>query len=145
MNSTPPRPQVRLAAAGDAAAVQGIFERAIRSASWLAAGADADTDFKRNSSCEVVYVCTSGDGEVAGFMAFYEPGSFVHHLYVDDRFKQQGVGTALISSLDAWPDKPWRLKCVLSNQVARAFYARIGWREMETDMGSQGPYVVLRK
>ena len=145
MNPRPPRHQVRLATAQDEAAVQGIFERAIRSATWLAADADADTDFKRNSSCEVVTVCATADGQVAGFMAVYEPGSFVHHLYVDDRYKQQGVGTALISSLDAWPDKPWRLKCVLSNAAARAFYARIGWRETETNLGSQGPYVVLRK
>ncbi len=145
MNQTPAPHRVRPATPGDDAAVQGIFERAIRGAAWLPADADADTDFKRNSSCEVVTVCVTADGQVAGFMAVYEPGAFVHHLYVDKAFRQQGVGQALIGSLNAWPDKPWRLKCVLDNTVARAFYAKLGWRETETAMGSQGPYVVLRR
>jgi GNAT superfamily N-acetyltransferase len=145
MSAAPMPHQVRPARQDDDAAVQGLFERAIRGAAWLPAGADADTDFKRNSSCEVVTVCVAADGRLAGFMAVYEPGAFVHHLYVDEGFKQQGVGRALIASLDAWPDKPWRLKCVLGNSAARAFYARMGWRETEIAMGSQGQYVVLRR
>lgn len=137
---------VRLAEVHDDDAVQGIFERALTGARWLPPGAEPDTDFKRNSSCETVHVCSSADGVLLGFIAVYEPGSFVHHLYVDAAHQGQGVGQAILAAVvDRRPDKPWRLKCVLSNSAARAFYARTGWRETETAMGSQGPYVVLRK
>ena len=137
---------VRLADPCDDDAVQGIFERALTSADWLAAGAEPDTDFVRNSSCETVHVCSADDGVVRGFIAVYEPGSFVHHLYVDAAFQGQGVGQAILAAVvDSRPDKPWRLKCVVVNTRARAFYAKTGWRETETAMGSQGLYVVLRK
>ena len=137
---------VRLAQPTDAPAVQGIFERALRGADWLPAGTEPDTDFVRNSSCETVHVCSADDGIVRGFIAVYEPGSFVHHLYVDAAFQGQGVGQAILAAVvDSHPDKPWRLKCVLVNTRARAFYAKTGWREAETAMGSQGLYVVLRK
>ena len=137
---------VRLAQPSDAPAVQGIFERALRAADWLPEGAEPDTDFVRNSSCETVHVCSDADGVLLGFIAVYEPGSFVHHLYVDAAHQGQGVGRAILTAVvDSRPDKPWRLKCVLSNTAARAFYARTGWRETETAMGSQGLYTVLRK
>ena len=137
---------VRLAQPTDAPAVQGIFERALTRADWLRAGAEPDTDFVHNSSCETVHVCSADDGVVRGFIAVYEPGSFVHHLYVDAAFQGQGVGRAILAAVvDSQPDKPWRLKCVLVNTRARAFYAKTGWRETETAMGSQGLYVVLRK
>jgi len=137
---------VRLADPRDDDAVQGIFERALTGASWLPPGAEPDLNFKRNSSCETVHVCSAAVGTVLGFIAVYEPGSFVHHLYVDAAHQGQGVGRAVLTAVvDSRPDKPWRLKCVLANTAARAFYARTGWRETETAMGSQGPYVVLRK
>ena len=60
---------VRLAEPSDAPAVQGIFERALRGADWLPAGAELDTDFVRNSSCETVHVCSADDGVVRGFIA----------------------------------------------------------------------------
>ena len=137
---------VRLAQPSDAPAVQSIFERALRAADWLPAGAEPDTDFVRNSSCETVHVCTTDDGAVRGFIAVYDPGSFVHHLYVDAAFQGQGVGRAILAAVvDSQPNKPWLLKCVLINTRARAFYANTGWRETATAMGSQGPYAVLRK
>ena len=137
---------VRLADPRDDDALQGIFARALTGASWLPPGAEPDTDFKRNSSGETVHVCSDAAGVLLGFIAVYEPGSFVHHLYVDAAHQGQGVGRAILTAVvDSRPDKPWRLKCVLSNTAARAFYARTGWRETETAMGSQGLYGVLRK
>ena len=136
--------RVRIAEAADAAAIQGIFERALRSADWLPEGAEPDCDFKRNAAGETVLVCVSEDGQVRGFLSVYAGGAFVHHLYVDAPFQRQGVGAALLAWLDGWLPKPWRLKCVAANTAARAFYARRGWIETEHNLGSQGPYIVLR-
>jgi len=136
---------VRLAEPRDAADIQRIFERTLREADWLPKGADPDTDFLRNSGGETVYVGLSPQGEVAGFLSLYTPGKFIHHLYVEAGRQRQGVGVALLNSLESWLPKPWRLKCVTINTPARAFYARCGWVETETAMGSQGEYVLLRK
>lgn len=136
---------VRLAEPRDAADIQRIFERSLRQASWLPQGVDPDTDFLRNSAGETVYVGLSPQGEVAGLVSLYTPGKFIHHLYVDADSQRQGIGAALLSSLENWLPKPWYLKCVTANARARAFYARCGWIETETAMGSQGEYVVLRK
>ena len=57
----------------------------------------------------------------------------------------RGIGRALVDSLDAWLPRPWRLKCVIANQAARAVYARTGWVEAGLDRGSQGEYAVLRR
>ena len=122
-------------------------------ATWLAPGAEIDTDFKRNSGGETVWVCPGrgagidlgSDHPLLGFIAVYAPGAFVHHLYVAPQALGQGIGRALVDSLAGWLPKPWRLKCVVANTAARAFYAHTGWVETERAMGSQGEYVLLRQ
>ena len=156
---------VRPAGPADDAAIQALFAQTLTQAIWLAPGADIDTDFKRNSGGETVWVCTGPDarepgqtpgqtpgqapgqapGQVLGFIAVYAPGAFIHHLYVAPQAQGQGIGRALLDSLADWLPKPWRLKCVVANTAARAFYARTGWVETERAMGSQGEYVLLRQ
>ena len=148
---------VRPAGPADDAAIQALFAQTLTQAIWLAPGADIDTDFKRNSGGETVWVCTGPDarepgqtpgqmpGQVQGFFAVYAPGAFIHHLYVAPQAQGQGIGRALLDSLADWLPKPWRLKCVVANTAARAFYARTGWVETERAMGSQGEYVLLRQ
>ena len=138
---------VRAAEPADADQIQAIFEQSLRGADWLARAADTeiDTDFKRNSSGEAVYVCLSPAGRVSGFLAVYTAGAFIHHLYVAPAAQRQGVGRALLAALAGTLPKPWRLKCVTANLAARQFYASTGWVETEKAMGSQGEYVVLRQ
>ena len=146
--ATPPAPSlhfVRAAEPADADQIQAIFEQALRAADWLAPGGEIDTDFKRNSSGEAVYVCLSPAGRISGFLAVYAAGAFVRHLYVAPDAQRQGVGRALLAALAAGLAKPWRLKCVTANLAARQFYARTGWVETEKALGSQGEYVVLRQ
>ena len=136
---------VRPAIPADAAAVQTIFERALLDADWLPPGAQPDTDFQRNAQGEAVYVAVAPDGRISGVIAVYVAGAFIHHCYVAASAQRQGVGRALLQSLDGWLPRPWRLKCVVVNARARAFYASQGWTETERAMGSQGEYVVLRR
>ena len=142
--NAPRQHHVRPATPADDAPIQALFESAIASARWIPDEAPRDTDFKRNSGGESVYVSCADDGRVTGLLSVYVGGAFIHHLYVAPACQRQGIGAALLDSMQAWLPKPWRLKCVVANGSARAFYARLGWIEIETNVGSQGPYVVLR-
>ena len=136
---------VRPATPADATAVQIIFERALLDADWLPPGVEPDTDFQRNSQGEAVYVAVAPDGCISAVMAVYVAGAFIHHFYVAAAAQRQGVGRALLQSLDTWLPRPWRLKCVTVNTRALAFYRSQGWAETERAMGSQGEYAVLRR
>ena len=75
------------------------------------------------------------DDRVAGFVAVFEPESFVHHLYVDREHRGRGVGAALLSAATAHlSGRPW-LKVDASNTAGRAFYRRQGWEEDEAVRG----------
>ncbi len=139
-----PAPGVRPARPQDAPAVQRIFAHSLQSSDWLPGAAEHDTDFARNSSGESVAVFEATDGAIAGFVSVYAAGAFIHHLYVDQAHQRQGVGRALLAWLQTWLPQPWRLKCVIANTRALAFYARCGWVETGRSVGSQGPYAELR-
>ena len=138
-------PQVRPALPADAAGLQDLFARSLLGAAWLPAGVVPDIDFAQNSQGEAVWVCGEPAGPVLGLIAVYAAGGFIHHLYVAPEAQGRGIGRALVDSLDAWLPRPWRLKCVIANEAARAFYARTGWVETGRDRGSQGEYAVLRR
>ena len=140
-----PLPLVRPATAADAAGLQAVYAMALGGADWLPPGAERDLDFARNSQGEAVWVCAEPGGPVLGLIAVYVAGAFIHHLYVARPAQGQGIGRALVDSLDAWLPRPWRLKCVIANAPALAFYARTGWVETGRDRGSQGEYAVLRR
>lgn len=136
---------IRTAEAGDEVAIQALFAHTLLSARWLPDSAKDDVDFKRNSGGETVWVCVDGQGRLLGMVSVYAPGKFIHHLYVAPGQARRGVGRALLDSLDTWLPRPWYLKCVERNIEARAFYKACGWIETETNLGSQGRYVVLRR
>ena len=136
---------VRQLEQSDAPAVQRLYERAVGRAVWLPAGARADANFARASQGESVFVCHGPQGRLVGLLSVYVPESFIHHVYVDPEFERQGVGTALLSSLETWLPLPWRLKCVIANASARAFYAGHGWIEVGSGDSDQGPYVLLER
>ena len=138
-------PPVRLAVAADAPGLQQVFAASLGAARWLPPGVAPDIDFARNSQGEAVWVCAEPGGPVLGLIAVYAAGAFIHHLYVAPAQQGRGIGRALLASLDAWLPRPWRLKCVVANSAALAFYARTGWVETGRDVGSQGEYAVLRR
>jgi len=67
-------------------------------------------------------VCCGQEGDALGFVSVYETESFIHHLYVAPNYQGQGVGTALLHSLEAWVPMPWHLKCVERNENTLVFY-----------------------
>jgi GNAT superfamily N-acetyltransferase len=102
MPNPPTKLTVRQLEQSDAAGVQRLYERAVARAVWLPAGVKADANFARASRGEAVFVCHDPEGRLVGLLSVYVPESFIHHVYVDPEFERQGVGTALLSSLETW-------------------------------------------
>ena len=138
--------KVRSAKAIDAQAVQRIYASCISTADWLPEQARAAVDFAQSSVGELVYVATTSNGEVVGFISVQPSESFVHHLYVHRDARGRGVGRQLLLSLlslQPWLAAPWRLKCVRANQRALDFYISFGWCEVASGESEHGSCAVL--
>lgn len=129
----------------DSESVHAIFDQANSDAQWLPSELRSNADFAKVSEGETIFVCYSHESGVLGFVSVYEAESFIHHLYVARRCQRQGVGTALLKSLEAWVPMPWYLKCVTRNEMALAFYLARGWVEESRADGPEGPYVLLKR
>jgi ribosomal protein S18 acetylase RimI-like enzyme len=80
---------------------------------------------------------------VVGMVSVWESESFIHHLYIDARYRRRGLGALLLQSLNGrWP-KPYQLKCLVSNSRGLAFYRRLGWKEIATEEGPDGASILL--
>ena len=90
-------------------------------------------------------VACDTQGQAVGFVSVFEPGVFIHHLFVAPTYQSQGIGDALLESLTSWLPTPWHLKCVKANARAIKFYRVRGWEQVEEGRGPDGPYVLLRK
>ena len=94
---------------------------------------------------ETVFVAENVNGNIIGFISVWEKDKypFIHHLFIALDYQRQGIGTLLIKSLFAWLPRPYRLKCVLKNQNAVAFYRKNNWLEVDRGIGEDGEYLLL--
>jgi GNAT superfamily N-acetyltransferase len=97
-------------------------------------------DFFAHTRGEAVWLAENGDGEIAGFMTLWAPDQFIHMLYIRKQFQGQGIGTALLQALPDWQDRPYRLKCLVRNQRAKAFYRANGFVVTGTGTSAEGDY-----
>ncbi|QDV68702.1 putative acetyltransferase [Rosistilla carotiformis] len=134
---------IRTATPEDLIAAAKIFRDAIRTADWLPPASRQLTDFAAVSVDEDVFVCCDDANVVQGLVSVWRPEAFIHHLYVDSRFRNQGVGSLLLASLENWLPRPWTLKCANANHAAMGFYRSRGWRAIRVDENEHGPYTVL--
>lgn len=84
------------------------------------------------------------DGLVAGFISWWALENFIHHLYIDARFKRRGLGRALLEACLQRIGRPAQLKCVTRNTPALAFYRALGWRSVATGRSDEGEYRLLQ-
>ena len=129
----------------DGPALAAIYRECLSEASWLPSPSEDRSDVASDTRGEKVHVALASDEEPVGFISVWEPEAFIHHLYVRRVSRGRGVGALLLKSLDGALPKPWRLKCLEANQVARSYYLRRGWREVSNGNGEDGPFVVLQK
>ncbi len=136
---------VRLAAAEDNDAIQALFASAISQADWLPESARSATDLASVTQDELILVCTTSSGSIVGFASMYAPDRFLHHLFAAPGWERNRVGSALIAGLQHWVKPPWRLKCLIANERALAFYSHTGWLEVLRSEGPEGQYALLEK
>ena len=84
-------------------------------------------DFAVQTEGELIHLAEDESGNLLGFISVWEPESFVHHLFIANGHRGQGIGRALLSDLQWRLSGPFRLKCVAANVDALAFYRRLGW------------------
>lgn len=115
---------------------------------WVPADSFALDDFTRDTVDEEIHVAegrVDGGSEIRllGFASLYVSGRFIHHLYVDPQCHRLGIGRALARFAVASRPGPWRLKCVIANEAAMAFYRAQGWVEEGRGDDSLGPHMTM--
>ncbi|MBN8949973.1 MULTISPECIES: GNAT family N-acetyltransferase [unclassified Rhizobium] len=101
-------------------------------------------DLAAHSSGERLFVCEDGDGVIAGFIAIWEPDDFIHMLYILPVFQGRGAGKALLAALPEWPERRYRLKCLVKNTRAFAFYRNHGFEVIGDGASPEGDYKEMR-
>ncbi len=120
---------VRAARRTDWPALRALYLHARRDTfAWLPAERFAAGDFDEHTRGEALLVAQARDEGIVGFVSVWEPERFVHHLYVAGTRLREGIGAALLRALPGWPAARYRLKCLVRNERALAFWRIRGRR-----------------
>lgn len=111
---------------------------------WVDPGHFTLDDFAAHTNGERLFVCEDEHGVIAGFAAIWEPDDFIHMLYLLPDFQGRGAGKALLAGLPDWPERRYRLKCLVKNMRAMAFYRRRGFEIIGDGASPEGDYKEMR-
>ncbi|PKK38433.1 hypothetical protein BWI96_01270 [Siphonobacter sp. SORGH_AS_0500] len=109
---------------------------------WLDTANYALDDFDQATVDEVILVAVC-EGQSIGFISWYAPANFVHHLFIDSAYTNRGIGKELLSHCLARMGRPAQLKCLEQNVNALAFYQSQGWQIQEQGESEEGSYFLL--
>ena len=127
----------------DLPALRDLFLRSRRAAFYWEPHSSFDLgDFDTQTDGEMQIVAHNG-AQIVGFISIWMPNDFVHHLHVDPRFSRQGIGRALLSALPGWRVVRYRLKCVIKNEAALAFYLANGFIQVDQGRADNDDYLLL--
>jgi len=135
---------IRPAKTEDFDSLQQLFRETMTRADWVSERVKQGLNFAAVSERESIFVCETANQAVVGLISVWTPHSFIHHLYVDAEHRDQGIGKALLNSLETWLPRPWQLKCTVANTKAQSFYERLGWQQIDRGRGPQGEYFLLQ-
>ncbi len=107
---------------------------------WVNPGSFRHEDFRAHTQGEHLWLAEAPDGEAAGFMTLWAPDDFIHMLYVGKSWQGQGAGAALLRALPDWPHNKYRLKCLVKNSRAGAFYRSNGFVVTGSGTSAEGDY-----
>lgn len=135
---------IRLQRPGDQAILADIYFTVRRQTfDWVDPDAFQRRDFVVHTKGERIFVCEDGDGAIAGFLSLWEPDDFIHMLYIRKERQGTGAGKALLQALPDWPERRYRLKCLVKNIRAKVFYVRSGFKVVGTGSSPEGDYEEL--
>ncbi|MDL2404657.1 GNAT family N-acetyltransferase [Rhizobium calliandrae] len=111
---------------------------------WVDPGDFHAADFVIHTQGERIFVCEDRNGVIAGFLTLWEPDDFIHMLYILPEFQGFGAGKALLAALPEWPNRRYRLKCLVKNTRAIAFYRTLGFKIIGDGSSPEGDYKDMR-
>ncbi len=100
------------------------------------------SSFDTDTNGEYILVAYVED-KLAGFISAYLPDNFIHHLYIDNAYQNQGIGTILLKAMLEKLGQPVRLKCLKENKAGIAFYERNGFVQKEMGVALEGVFIVF--
>jgi GNAT superfamily N-acetyltransferase len=104
----------------DLSLLLGIFNNASLSTEGFPEEKASLAKFMNMVNGEVILVA-SIDDQIAGFASVWEQGNFIHHLYIDPKFQNLGIGPALLRECQTKCGLPLYLKCIEQNKGACRF------------------------
>ncbi|WP_051320993.1 GNAT family N-acetyltransferase [Rhizobium mesoamericanum] len=107
---------------------------------WVDPASFRHEDFKTHTHGEHLWLAEAPNGEIAGFMTLWPPDDFIHMLYVSKFWQGQGAGAALLAALPDWPHNKYRLKCLVKNSRAKAFYRSKGFVVTGSGTSAEGDF-----
>jgi ribosomal protein S18 acetylase RimI-like enzyme len=111
--------------------------------SWLPASAISLDDFNLAVKDERLFVAVLPDGAICGFLSLWEPGQFIHYLFIDPAYQGCHIANRLVKHLFPIYRQPYRLKCLDLNLRALKYYRREGWVEVGRGIDKDGGHRVL--
>src|SRR3954467_2238281 len=99
------------------------------------------TDFERETEGEFVLVAVL-NGKVVGFISLWMADNFIHHLYIDENYQHQNIGTLLLDEALKIMNSPIKLKCLVKNENALKFYEKKGFVAIEKGVSNHGEYIL---
>lgn len=135
--------KIREFISSDTAPLQQLFLE-VRQATFLWKDpAEFDVmDFDSETEGEQILVAVC-DNKVVGFISTWIEDAFIHHLYVDASYQNQGVGKALLTNFLSRVHTAVQLKCLLKNEQAIAFYKRNNFIEKKRVVAESGDYILF--
>lgn len=112
----------------------------LRTMTWVDPSSLKIDDFAAYSEGEDILVAQGTDGEIAGFISVWAADDFIHMLYVHEGRQGRGAGSSLLQALPDWPNRPYRLKCLIRNTRARSFYQTHGFVVTGSGRSPEGEY-----
>jgi GNAT superfamily N-acetyltransferase len=129
----------------DLAEAAALYHRvATATLHWMPPNSFTPEVFLEQARYETIWLAWM-NGWIVGLAALYEPDSFLHSLYVDAGRQGQGIGLALLNTVSSAARGPLSLKVEEQNLRARRFYAREGFRELESGMTDGSRWILLSR
>lgn len=100
------------------------------------------SDLAESFQEETVLIASHNEA-ILGFISWYEPDAFIHHLYIDKQYRDKGVGKELIQCALNRLRYPVRLKCLQKNKKALDFYFSQSWYLVGEGSSEEGDFFLM--
>jgi len=109
---------------------------------WIDPNSLALEDFDQAILGEKVIVAEEG-GKRLGFASIFTEENFLHNLFVAPDAQGQGIGSALLHTVEKTFTATGSLKCLVKSEKSVKFYQRHGWEIITTGDSPKGEYYLF--